>query len=329
VRLYRYPDGFIRQGMRFSDMIHYNVDRGDYGPGDAETKLEEIVERARSLTPPRFEIDRADGMSVEVRRAPMPDGGFVTTYADITDRKQRMRFEAANEAKSQFLQNMSHDLRKPITAIIEDTRLALADRIDETPTEMRRTYKSILANAGHLLGMIDELLEMSRIEAGQVSVKPRRFAIEPVIAQVLRVIEPAARAKGLNVRTEIDAGIEAHTDPLLLSRVVMNLASNAVENTPAGDIRLSAQCRGANLQIDVADTGTGIPPDKLDAIFDKFQRVAPTAGLTRPGVGLGLGLAISREFALLLGGELRVTSDVGRGSIFSLSIPVKFGEKQV
>jgi signal transduction histidine kinase len=259
----------------------------------------------------------------------MPDGGFVTTYADITDRKQRMRFEAANEAKSQFLQNMSHDLRKPITAIIEDTRLALADRIDETPTGMRRTYKSILANAGHLLGMIDELLEMSRIEAGQVSVKPRRFAIEPVIAQVLRVIEPAARAKGLNVRTEIDAGIEAHTDPQLLSRVVMNLASNAVENTPAGDIRLSAQCRGANLQIDVADTGTGIPPDKLDAIFDKFQRVAPTAGLTRPGVGLGLGLAISREFALLLGGELRVTSDVGKGSIFSLSIPVKFGEKQV
>ena len=328
VRLYRYPDGFIRQGMKFSDIIHYNVDRGDYGPGDAETKLEEIVERARSLTPPRFEIDRADGMSVEVRRAPMPDGGFVTTYADITDRKQRMRFEAANEAKSQFLQNMSHDLRKPITAIIEDTRLALADTTGETPTGMRRTYESIHANAGHLLGMIDELLEMSRIEAGQVAVKPRRFAIEPVIAQVLRVIEPAARAKGLDVRIEIDAGIEANTDPRLLSRVVMNLASNAVENTAAGDIRLSARCSGANLRIDVADTGTGIPPDKLDTIFGKFQRVAPTAGLTRPGMGLGLGLAISREFAVLLGGELRVTSDVGRGSIFSLRIPVEFGEKQ-
>ncbi len=328
VRLYRYPDGFIQPGMRFSDIIHFNVDRGDYGPGDAETKLEEIVERARSLTPPRFEIDRADGLSVEVRRAPMPDGGFVTTYADITDRKQRMRFEAANEAKSQFLQNMSHDLRKPITAIIEDMRLVLADTTGETATGLRRTYESIHANASHLLGMIDELLEMSRIEAGQVAVKPRRFTLEPVIAQIRRVIEPAARAKGLDVEIGVDPGIEAHTDARLLSRVVMNLASNAVENTAFGSIRISARQRGTSLQIDVADTGTGIPPDKLDAIFDKFQRVQPTAGLTRPGMGLGLGLAISREFAILLGGEITVTSDVGKGSVFTVIIPVEFGRKQ-
>ncbi len=321
VRLYRYPEGFIRQGMRFADIMHYVVDRGDYGPGDPDSRLAEIVARARSLTPPRFEVDRPDGTSLEVRRAPMPDGGFVTTFTDITDRKQRTHFEAANEAKSQFLQNMSHDLRKPIAAIIEDTSLALADANGELPVQAHETYENIRANAGHLLAMIDELLEMSRIEAGQVEVKVRLFALGPVLAQVLRVIEPSARTKGLEVTAEIEDGMEVHSDPRLLSRIVMNLAGNAVENTVAGGIRLSARLISDRLLVSVADTGIGIAPEKLDFIFDKFQRVAPTAGFTKPGMGLGLGLAISREFARLLGGGLTVSSELGRGSTFTLSIP--------
>ena len=125
LRLYRYPETLIRYGMHFSDLMRYNVDRGDYGPVEPEKQVDEILERARTLNPPRFEFDRADGTSVEVRRAPMPDGGFVTTYTDITARRQSARFEAANLAKSRFLENMSHDLRKPIAAVIEDCQLLL------------------------------------------------------------------------------------------------------------------------------------------------------------------------------------------------------------
>jgi len=329
VELFHYPQGFVKPGMRFSEIIHYNVIRGDYGPGNAEAQLEEIVERARSLTPPRFEIDRADGRTVEVRRASMPDGGFVTTYADITDRKQRMRFEAANEAKSQFLQNMSHDLRKPIAAIIEDARLTLADHGQTLPADVRTAYANIDANSGHLLAMIDELLEMSRIEAGQVTVRPRHFTVQTVLDDVLRVIEPPARAKGLDVKIDGDGSVQVHTDSRLLSRAVMNLASNAVEYTARGNIRISARHHSGSLKIDVADTGPGIPKDKRDIIFEKFQRLESTAGLTRPGMGLGLGLAISREFALLLGGRLEVTSETGRGSVFSLTIPVEYDEKRM
>ena len=123
--------------------MRHNVERGDYGPGDPGAQLAEIVERARTLTPPRFEVDRADGTSMEVRRAPMPGGGFVTTYSDITDRKQAVRMELANEAKSQFLQNMSHDLRKPVAAIIEDTRLVLDGRGSPLTSASSRRPRSI------------------------------------------------------------------------------------------------------------------------------------------------------------------------------------------
>jgi signal transduction histidine kinase len=322
VDLYRYPDGFIHTGIPFTDIMSYNIARGDYGAGDPDQQLKEIVERARTLSPSRFDVDRAEGPSVEVRRARMPDGGFVTTYRDITDRKQRLRLEAANETKAQFLQNMSHDLRKPIVAIIEDARLALADPNLAQAREPLRVFEGVSSNASHLLSMIDEVLEMSRIEAGQIDVRPQPLAIAPVLDQVLRVVEPSARAKKLDIRVDADSGLQITSDRRLLSRVILNLASNAVEYTKSGSVLISARANAHQLSIEVADTGVGIAADKLHVIFDKFQRIAPTAGLTRPGVGLGLGLAISREFARLLGGDIKVSSEIGKGSVFTLTLPL-------
>jgi signal transduction histidine kinase len=319
-KLYRYPDTLLRPGTHFADIMRYNIDRGDYGPVDPDEQIEQIVQRARSLTPPRFEIDRADGTSVEVRRAPMPDGGFVTTYTDITHRKQSARLEAANEAKSRFLENMSHDLRKPIAAVIEECRLLLASQGSGLKQSERIAVGNINGNATHLLGMVDELLEMARIEAGQIRVNPKIFALSSVIAQVLRVVEPGAKAKGLELNLVSGGDIELQSDARLLSRILVNLLSNAVEYTAKGSIALSVHREGARLTIRVSDTGQGIPPEKCDIIFDKFQRVEPTAGMTRPGIGLGLGLAISREFARLLGGDIAVESELGKGSIFILDI---------
>ena len=324
MRLYRYPESLMRPGTHFEDFMRYNADRGDYGPGDPEAQISEIVERARTLNPPRFEVDRADGTSVEVRRAPMPDGGFVTTYTDITDKRQSARFEAANIAKSRFLENMSHDLRKPIAAVIEDCQLLLGQR-DGLGSLERALIENVRGNTSHLLGMVDELLEMSRIEAGQVDVKPSRFAVVTALAQAQRVIEPTAKTKGLTLKTDVKEGIEVHTDERLLSRILMNLLGNAVEYTGKGSITVSARQNGSELEIGVADTGCGIPADKLGIVFEKFQRVQSTAGITRPGIGLGLGLAISREFAHLLGGQISVESEVGRGSTFTLTIPMEYG----
>ena len=326
LRLYRYPESLIRYGMHFSDLMRYNIDRGDYGPVEPEKQIDEILERARTLNPPRFELDRADGTSVEVRRAPMPDGGFVTTYTDITDRRQSARFEAANLAKSRFLENMSHDLRKPIAAVIEDCQLLLIGGENGLKKSEWTIVENVRDNTSHLLGMVDELLEMSRIEAGQVEVKPTAVEVPAAVAQALRVIEPAAKAKGLVLKTNMENELEARTDGRLLARILMNLLGNAVEYTSRGSITVSSRRCGPSIEVKVSDTGSGIPADKLGLIFEKFQRVQSTAGITRPGIGLGLGLAISREFAHLLGGDIRVESEVGKGSIFTLTIPAEHGE---
>jgi signal transduction histidine kinase len=221
---------------------------------------------------------------------------------------------------------MSHDLRKPITAIIEDVRLLLDSSGDDFSENQRRNMENVQVSSNHLLGMVDELLEMSRIEAGQVEVKPEEVAVETIVGQGLRVIEPVAKAKGLSVETEVEDGLQALTDPRLLSRILMNLVGNAAEYTDEGSISVRARRQGGNLEISVSDTGVGIPEEKLEAIFEKFQQIEPTAGVMKPGMGLGLGLAISREFAHLLGGEIVVESAPGRGSMFTVSVPIGLSE---
>jgi signal transduction histidine kinase len=253
----------------------------------------------------------------------MPDGGFVTTYTDITPQKQSARLEASNEAKSRFLENMSHDLRKPIAAVIEDARVLAADGMDLPPTS-RSVLQSIEGNATHLLGMVDELLEMARIEAGQVRVKPEPVPLASLVDGARRVVERLATAKGLSVATEVDRRLTLVSDPRLLTRVVVNLLSNAVEYTARGSVSVHASQGDGKIALHVTDTGPGISRADQELIFGKFQRLQSTAGVTKPGVGLGLGLPISREFARLLGGDLTLQSEVGRGSTFILTLPLEY-----
>lgn len=328
-RLYDYPPELIHAGASFADIMRYNVERGDYGEGDSEAMLAEIVERARRLDPPRFTIDRADGTSMEVRRAPMPDGGFVTTYTDITERRRaqeariaRREADAANQAKSDFLRNMSHDLRKPVLAIAEYLKLVLDKSAGQLPPRQRSNLENAQISADHLRRMIDEILEMSRIEAGQVELQPEPVSLELLLDGVLLALRPVVKAKGLSLSAETEDGLHAVTDPRLLSRIIMNLAGNAVEYTDEGKVTVTVRRDGDMLEVAVADTGKGIPANKLETIFEKFQQVEPLAGIVKPGMGLGLGLAISREFAHLLGGGISVASEQQKGSIFTLTIPL-------
>jgi signal transduction histidine kinase len=333
IELYHYPDGFVRKGLSFEEIMRFNVERGDYGDVDVEATLDRLVTRGRNMDPPRFEVDRADGTSIEIRRARMPDGGYVTIYTDITERRKaaeaeiaQQKAEAANEAKSDFLRNMSHDLRKPVVAIIEYVGLVLAKAGKNLPGKQRRNLENIRVSSGHLRQMIDEILEMSRIEAGQIEVNPEPVKLEPLVESSLNMIEPLAKGKGLAVSVEVEDGLTAFTDPGLLSRILMNLAGNAAVYTVEGSISVTVRRQENDLAVAVADTGIGIPAEQLDVIFEKFQQVEPTSGVVKPGMGLGLGLSISRKFAHLLGGEIMVESELGKGSTFTVAIPIVFKE---
>jgi signal transduction histidine kinase len=323
--LYDFPPDLLRPGTAFVDIMRFNAARGDYGTDDTDEQIAEIVERARNLMPPRFEVDRPDGRCFEIRRARMPDGGFVTTYTDITSRRQEERLKAAGEAKSKFLENMSHDLRKPAASIIEEARLLLADPAIGQAGR-RDSVETLHANAIHLLGLIDEILEMARIEAGQVDVGEGPVEIAPLVAAARRVIEPAARRKQLAVEDVVPPDLVVLTDGRLVMRILVNLLSNAVEYTTTGGIRVVAGQDGNELRLSVLDSGPGIAADQISLIFEKFHRLDPTIGRTLPGVGLGLGLPISRELARLLGGDILVTSRLGVGSIFTLVIPLRILE---
>lgn len=319
-RLQRFPPDMLKRGLHLADIIRYNIDRGDYGKVDPEERIRKTLLRAKTLTPPRFEIDWADGTSFEIRRAPMPDGGFVTTYTDITHVKQSARLEAANEAKARFLENMSHDLRKPIAAIIEDCEAFGTSSVKQSK-EARRLLRNIDGNARHLLGMVDEILEMARIEAGQLHVKLEPTQLDVLAERAKRVVERAAASKGLSLENRINGTFHLKSDPRLLSRILVNLLSNAVTYTESGKVTLSAEYSDSGIRISVADTGSGISRENQELIFGKFQRLQETSGVTQQGVGLGLGLPISRELARALGGELTLRSELGQGSTFILELP--------
>ena len=232
--------------------------------------------------------------------------------------------EAANRAKSEFLANTSHEIRTPLNAILGFTELLRkgADGGDEAE---RRDYLDTIYNSSlHLLDLINDILDLSKIEAGQMKVE--RIACSPceVVASVMSVLRVRAKEKGLVFRCEWPDGVPRtiQTDPTRLKQLLMNLVGNALKFTHVGSVRLVVRLpRGAKarcMAFEVIDTGIGIPPDKLDAIFDAFAQA--DTSVTREYGGTGLGLAISRRIAAALGGRLTVASEVGRGSTFTATI---------
>ena len=332
-RLYGYPAALLQVGTDFSDVMRFNVERGDYGPGDPDAQHAEMVQRARLINPPRFEIDRPDGTTLETRRARMPGGGFVTTYTDVTDRKQaarlevaRRKAEAANEAKAVFLRDISHDLRKPVNAVIEYASLVAEQTREKLTERERRNVNHISASARHLRDVIDAILDMARIDAGQVQVHAVPVDVGALVERCTQVVGAAAGSKGLDLSYRVEDREPVVSDPHLLSRILMNLLDNAIKYTNQGKVDLRIWREEEKIGFAVQDTGTGIKEGDIAAVFEKFHRLEPTSGMARAGVGLGLGLAISREFARLLGGDIEVVSKPGVGSTFTFRMPAAFAE---
>ncbi len=232
------------------------------------------------------------------------------------------RLEAASRHKSEFLANMSHELRTPLNAIIGFTRLVMRRTKDILPAKQSENMEKILISAEHLLGLINDILDLSKVEAGRMEVRPVSFDLESLVEGCLRTVEPMVRSERLRLQTEIQADLPPlFTDQDKLKQILINLLSNAIKFTEAGTVTVSARRDDGRIAVAVADTGIGIPPDALELIFEEFRQVDSSP--TRKYGGTGLGLSISRHFARLLGGDITVESVVNVGSTFTVTIPVR------
>ena len=243
------------------------------------------------------------------------------TRAELS--RSKVAAEAANQAKSEFLANMSHEIRTPMTAI-----LGFADVLRRgfaTTEALRRRYLNTIHSSGqHLLGLINDILDLSRVEAGRLQVEQARCSPHQIVCEVLAVLDVKAREKGVELVYEPAGQVPAtiQTDPGKLRQALMNLVGNAVKFTEQGSVRVIARratSAGApQLIFDVIDTGIGMAPDSLQRIFKPFTQA--DGSVSRRYGGTGLGLVISRRLAEALGGQLTVESELGRGSRFTLAV---------
>jgi PAS domain S-box-containing protein len=273
--------------------------------------------------------------SVGITALRKPDGtlaGFAKVTRDLTDRKvaQERAFEAArqaaasdeaNRAKSEFLAAMSHELRTPLNAIGGYTDLLTMGVRGSVTKEQLDDLQRIKRSQQHLLGIINDILNFSRMEAGQITYEYSTVPLSSAIESVGHMIEPQAAAK--NVKLTVQSSppdVVAWADKSKVEQILLNLLSNAVKFTNEGTVTLDCTRHDEQrVEITVTDTGVGIPSDQLERIFEPFVQVGPSNSLRHQGTGLGL--AISRDLARAMGGDISVSSEIGKGSQFRLTLP--------
>jgi PAS domain S-box-containing protein len=257
--------------------------------------------------------------------------GFAKVTRDLTERRAAQmqaladmrrvtESDTANRAKSEFLMAMSHELRTPLNAIGGYAEL-LALGLGGGVTERQREYLGrIRRSQQHLMALINDILNYSRIEGGQIKYEVTEISLASVIDTIVPMIEPQAEAKDLRVTRQTVGDVIACADRAKVEQILINLLSNSVKYTDAGGhIDVSYALVDRRAQICVTDSGIGIPRDKLGAIFEPFVQVGRS--LTRPTEGTGLGLAISRDLARAMGGDLTAESSIGQGAVFTLTLP--------
>jgi PAS domain S-box-containing protein len=255
--------------------------------------------------------------------------GFVVNSRDVTERKQleqqlRTALEAAEaglRAKGHFLAVMSHELRTPLQAIQGYTEFLLSAPPSSLTDEQREDLSTIHRSAGRMAALIGNLLDLSRLEAGRLTLAHDMFDLREVLEQVRQDVAPQAAAKALALHMEVPQQLAAlRGDAARVRQILLNLVGNAVKFTHKGGVRISVSSIVGTVAIAVEDSGVGITPEALPHIFDEFRQVDSKRSL--PGGGAGLGLAISRQLAELMGGAISVQSEPGVGSTFTLHLPI-------
>jgi adenylate cyclase len=326
-------------GTSFETIIRTATDRGLIrdAEGCRDAWLGERLKRHRA--PGETHVQhRSDGRWIRVSERRTANGGVVATYADITELKQheaeladlveklQIARDAANEAnrtKSSFLANMSHELRTPLNAIIGLTEMMVSNAARFGTEKAQEPLQRVNRAGKHLLGLINEVLDLSKIEAGKLELHPESVDLVPLIDEVIGTARQLAEQNKNRLVVECQESLGPLTvDPMRLRQILLNLLSNACKFTKQGEVALRVRriVDGRNwFEFGVADTGIGMTAEQLAKLFEEFSQA--DALTTRRFGGTGLGLAITRKLARLMGGDVTVASEPGKGSIFTVRLP--------
>jgi len=238
-----------------------------------------------------------------------------------------VRLQEMDRLKSVFLASTSHELRTPLNSIIGFTGIILQGMSGEVNEEQRKQLTMVKNSASHLLSLINDVLDISKIESGRVELSPEEFSLDDLVREVVEPLSPTASKKGLELMTEVPAGITLFNDKRRVKQVLMNLVSNAVKFTNQGSVKITARVPGEdNLEVRVIDTGVGIKKEDMDKLFQPFQQIDVSP--TKKSEGTGLGLHLSKKLADLLSGDISAKSEYGRGSEFTFTMPLRYEEEQ-
>jgi signal transduction histidine kinase len=241
-------------------------------------------------------------------------------FGEIEEKSRELA--VASQHKSQFLANMSHELRTPMNAILGYTELILDDIYGETPAKLREVLDRVQANGRHLLGLINDVLDLSKIEAGQLTLSLGDYSMKEVVQGVFSAVESLAAEKKLALKIEVPSDLpRAHGDERRITQVLLNLVGNAIKFTDKGEVAIKAAAANGTFTVQVRDTGPGIAADQQAKIFEEFQQADSSS--TREKGGTGLGLAIAKRIVEMHGGRIWVDSVVGKGATFSFTLPTQ------
>jgi adenylate cyclase len=332
-------------GTSFESIVSNAVEHGLIPEAQDEPQrwLAERLRRHRNPSGPQIQR-RSDGRWVRISERRTTNGGVVATYAEITELKQReaeldalvheleVARDAAQEAsrtKSSFLANMSHELRTPLNAIIGVTEMLQEDAREFKREDEIEPLDRVQRAARHLLALINDILDLSKIEAGKMDLVLESFPIATLISDVVHSVEAIASKNGNRIVVNCpDAVGSMYADQIRVRQALMNLVSNAAKFTSNGTVTISAakewEVGGERTEFAVADTGIGMSPDQLAKLFQEFSQA--DSSTTRKYGGTGLGLAISRRFCQMMGGDISVESELGRGSKFVIKLPVQVSD---
>ncbi|MBN8429861.1 PAS-domain containing protein [Microbulbifer salipaludis] len=352
LELFHYPPEMIYVGRPVAELVRYNASRGECGPGVVEDHVNKRVEHLRNGTAYRVQRHRTDGTVLEIRGNPLPGGGFVTTYTDVSDYQRALaeltdvrnslehkvahrtaelesvndelqtlnhELQEASAGKTRFLAAASHDLVQPLNASRLFIDALAAHPLEDDSRQLLTRADSALAAAEQL---ITDMLQIARMDAGDIKPSVAPVSLDSILDDAVAQARLAAEARGIRLRYR-RSHLWVQSDEKMLRRVVQNLLDNAVKYTREGGVLIGARRRGGSVSLEVWDTGEGIAPDQQQAIFREFCRLTPkgAAGQGQRQHGYGLGLATVERLCRLLNAPIGLSSVPGRGSVFRVCLP--------